>query len=284
MIKYVYAPVAQRIEQTRPKGKMEVQFPPGVHMNNSEKVKFLILRTIGNFLVLFAIFGILSTFGPAIYFEVNYQIVKARGIKYTVQAQVPPVEKPTLPGTIDTTPAPVIEPQGDQNPPESGGVDNFAQVLLGAKEQILVPKDTQFSIVIPKIGASAKVFPNVDPSNEDSFLPILMQGVAHARGSVFPGIIGNTYMFAHSTDNFWDVGRYNAVFYLLKDLKPGDEIIVFFQNKRYDYIVNESKIVSPDDISHLVNAQNSGKEQLILQTCWPPGTTWQRLLVFAKPK
>ena len=34
-------------------------------MKPSELIRFLILRTIGNFLVLFAIFGILATFGPA---------------------------------------------------------------------------------------------------------------------------------------------------------------------------------------------------------------------------
>lgn len=252
-------------------------------MNKSEVIKFLVLRTVGNFLVLFAIFGIISTFGPAIYYEVNYQIAKARGIQYVVSAQVPSGEKPTLPGTIETqlTPTPVPMPAIAQS---SSGVDSFAQVLLGSQEQILTPKDTSFSIIIPKIGASAKVFPNIDPGNEAEFLPILMQGVAHAKGSVFPGIVGNTYLFAHSTDNFWDVGRYNAVFYLLKDLQPGDDVIIFFQNKRYDYTVTGSKIVNPDDVSNLVNAQTSGKEQLILQTCWPPGTTWQRLMVFASPK
>jgi hypothetical protein len=40
-------------------------------------------------------------------------------------------------------------------------------------------------------------------------------GVAHAKGTVFPHK-GNIYLFAHSTDNWWNVGRYNAVFYLLK--------------------------------------------------------------------
>lgn len=33
VLKYKRVPVAQRIEQTRPKGKMEVQFPPGTHDN-----------------------------------------------------------------------------------------------------------------------------------------------------------------------------------------------------------------------------------------------------------
>jgi sortase A len=150
--------------------------------------------------------------------------------------------------------------------------------------QELIPSDTNFSILIPRIGATAKIFPNVDPSNENQFLPILMKGVAHAAGSVFPGMNGNVYLFAHSTDNFWDVGRYNAVFYLLKDLKKGDDVVIFYKNQRYNYVVTGSKIIDPSNVSYLVNSQNQDKQQLILQTCWPPGTTFQRLLVFASPK
>ena len=244
-------------------------------MNKSELLRFLILRTIGNFLVLFAIFGILATFGPALYFEVSFRVLQARGVQYVIAA------------TSSLTPTPITgQPQPQITPviAKSTGVDNFAQVLTGPKVQILTPKDTNFSIVIPKIGASSKVYPNVNPANADDFLPILQKGVAHAKGTVFPGQKGNIYLFAHSTDNFWDVGRYNAVFYLLKDLKPGDEIAIFFENKRHNYLVKTSKIVSPTDTQYIVNAQKTGKEVLILQTCWPPGTTFQRLLVFAEPK
>ena len=239
-------------------------------MKHSDAVRFLVLRTIGNFLVLFSVFGILATFGPAIYYEVAYNVVQARGVHYVVS------QAPQLPKTDVQA-----QPQSQQ---VSGGTASFADVLAGPKEQILTPKDTNFSILIPKIGASAKVFPNVDVSNQDLFLPILMQGVAHAAGTVFPGMNGNVYLFAHSTDNFWDVGRYNAVFYLLKNLNKGDEVVIFYQNKRYNYIVTGSKIVGPSDVSDLVNSQNKNKQQLVLQTCWPPGTTLQRLLVFAEPK
>jgi sortase A len=247
-------------------------------MSKKEIIRFLILRTIGNFLVLFAIFGIAATFGPALYYEISFRIAEARGIRYEV-ASVPStsviIPTPIL-GKSQTTPTPT--------PVKSLGVDNFAQVLSGPKVQILTPVDTQFSIIIPRIGASAKVYPNVDPSKESYFLPVLAKGVAHAKGTVFPGQKGNIYLFAHSTDNFWDVGRYNAVFYLIKDLNPGDKVVIFFQNKRYNYVVKNTKIVSPSEVSYLVNAQKSGKEQLILQTCWPPGTTFQRLLVFAEPE
>jgi sortase A len=239
-------------------------------VKRSDAIRFLILRTIGNFLVLFAVFGILATFGPALYYEISFRIIEARGVQYIVSQNV---QLPKFNSNSQSQTAKI-----------SGGTASFADVLAGPKQQILVPVDTDFSIIIPKIGASAKVFPNVNPSNQDDYLPILMQGVAHAAGSVFPGMKGNIYLFAHSTDNFWDVGRYNAVFYLLKDLKKGDQIVIFYQNKRYNYSVTGSKIVNPDDVSYLVNSQKQDKQQLILQTCWPPGTTWQRLLVFAQPQ
>ena len=239
-------------------------------MRRSEIARYLILRTIGNFLVLFAIFGVVATFGPAVYYEASFRVIQARGIHYTVSASI-----------SGTTFGDILKEQKKYITTQGTG---FAGVLAGPQNQILTPIDTNFDVLIPKIGANAKVFPNVDASDPNQFLPILKEGVAHAKGTVFPGMKGNIYLFAHSTDNFWDVGRYNAVFYLLKDLVPGDEIVIFFQNKRYDYVVTESKTVDPSDVSYIVGAQNQTGETLILQTCWPPGTTWQRWLVFAKRK
>jgi len=53
-------------------------------MTRKEMLRFFILRTIGNFLVLFAIFGIVATFGPALYYEVSFKVAEARGIHYVV--------------------------------------------------------------------------------------------------------------------------------------------------------------------------------------------------------
>ena len=238
-------------------------------MTTKDKIRFLVIRTIGNFLVLFAIFGVLATFGPALYYEATYRVMLVRGIHFSVrtQAQVTKVEKmPEIQIPVKKTPS-----------------LTFGDILSGPKDQILVPVDPVFDILIPKIGANAKIFPNVDPSNSDVFLPILKEGVAHAKGTFFPGQKGNIYLFAHSTDNFWDVGRYNAIFYLLKDLRTGDDVVIFSQNVRHNYTVIKSEIVNPSNVSYITQAQ-TGKELLILQTCWPPGTTWQRLLVFAEPK
>ena len=233
-------------------------------MTRKDKIRFLVLRTIGNFLVLFAIFGVLATFGPALYFEATYQVMKIRGVHYSVVNQVAETKR-------------TLEAQESKH--TSLG---FTDVLSGPKEQILAPIDTVFSILIPKIGANARIFPNINPSKSDVFLPVLKEGVAHAQGTLFPGQPGNIYLFAHSTDNFWDVGRYNAIFYLLKDLKEGDDVIIFYQNARHNYKVTKIGAISPQEVSFITHAQ-TGKELLILQTCWPPGTTWQRLLVFAEP-
>lgn len=243
-------------------------------MSKSEIIRYLILRSIGNFLVLFAIFGVVATFGPALYYEISFKIIQARGVRYQVYEPNPPAGGSPL--------GEILKQQKIGSVKVSNG--GFADVLAGPKEQILIPNDTSFSILIPKIGANARVFPNIDASNPEEFLPILQKGVAHAKGTVFPGMKGNIYLFAHSTDNFWNVGRYNAVFYLIKDLTPGDEIVIFFQNKRYNYIVKGTKITEPSDVSYIVDSQKQNKEILVLQTCWPPGTTWKRLFVFAEPK
>lgn len=218
-------------------------------MKQSQFYKLLILRTIGNFILLFALFGIFATIGPALFYELRFQIDQLTGTKYVV---------------TDTT-----------APSQLKNIKN--------NEKVLVPPDTYFSIVIPKIGASSQVIINVDPANEKEYLAALQKGVAHAKGSVFPGMPGTSFYFSHSTDSFWDVGRYNAVFYLLKDMQIGDDVYIYFKNNRYNYKVTKTEILDPNDVTLLVNAQNDKTEQVVLQTCWPPGTTWKRFIVIAQP-
>lgn len=236
-------------------------------MNKKQIAKYLVLRTLGNFLLLFMVFGFIATFGPAIFYEVRYRVSQMRGVSYAL---------------TDKSAAEIKKiNQEKKNEPVSESL--FGNVLSEGKTYEIVPKDTEFSVVIPKIGANERVTPNVDPSNEGEYLDALKHSVAHAKGSALPGLGGTTYLFAHSADNFWDVGRYNAVFYLLKDLNIDDEISVYFNNKRHNYTVYDKKIVDPSEVDYL--AANIGQgERIILQTCWPPGTAWKRMLIFAKPK
>ncbi len=142
--------------------------------------------------------------------------------------------------------------------------------------------DQNFSLFIPKIDAVGKIIANVSTSNREEYFNILKEGIAHAKGTVLPGTIGNIYLFAHSTDSPLNIIRYNAVFYLLRELEVGDEAFVVYGGKPYRYVVREKKIVDPTDVTYLVAENEENIEQLVLQTCWPPGTTQKRLLIFAQ--
>jgi len=214
--------------------------------------KVLLIRTIGNFLVLVSLTGILFTFYPVISAFSKHTIDNLRGKKYEA--------------------APVVST-----------TQSFGS-LLGKPDpnlKVLIPKDPNFSIIVEKIGADAPVIANVDASNKQVYNEALKRGVAHALGTAFPGQPGVTYFFAHSTDTIFNVPRFNAVFYLLKDMEPGDRIVVFFAGKRYDYITTEKKITEPTDVSYF--KLKTQEQLLVLQTCYPPGTTWKRLIVIAKP-
>lgn len=141
----------------------------------------------------------------------------------------------------------------------------------------LNPPNTDFSIVIPKISAAAPVFTDTDPYDPTKYLPILKKGVAHAKGTSYPGESGNTYLFAHSTDSFYNVGKYNAVFYLLGKLEKDDEVFVYYKGEEIRYLVDSVKVVEADDVKYL--GKISDGNTLTLQTCYPPGTTLKRLVV-----
>lgn len=141
----------------------------------------------------------------------------------------------------------------------------------------LEPIDSQFGIVIPKIAANAKVVANVDPFNQRQYQQVLTQGVAHARGTVYPGDIGNVFIFSHSSVNFYEASRYNSIFYLLDKMSQGDEIVLYYKGEKFTYKVTDKKIVDASAVQYL-KSLGFGRT-VTLMTCWPAGTTWKRLLV-----
>lgn len=134
-------------------------------------------------------------------------------------------------------------------------------------------------ITIPKIHASSPIIKQVDPFDRSIYEQALKKGVAHAKGTAFIGEAGTIFLFAHSSGNPWEITRMNTMFLRLNELKIGDMIILSAKGKDYSYRVQEKRIVSPADVSYIVNAQDG--DGLILQTCWPPGTDWKRFIVFA---
>jgi LPXTG-site transpeptidase (sortase) family protein len=254
-------------------------------MTRQETIRFLILRSLGNYLVLVALFGVMMTFGPILKYEIQYQVIRFRHIQFVVEdaSKTSSATELSQAKTPEGNTKNIVTYKAAVKPVSTNNAPGFADILAGNKEQIMIPIDPLFSILIPKLGIDEKVFPNVDPNNPQVYLPLLQQGVAHAKGSVFPGTAGTTYLFAHSAENWWDIQHYNAIFYTLNNLTVGDEIDIFFDNKRYEYTVSEEVISDPQDVT-LLTEQHTGSQQLVLQTCWPPGTSLKRLYVIAVPK
>ena len=135
-------------------------------------------------------------------------------------------------------------------------------------------------ITIPKISAQAPLIFNVDPWNESEYMGVLKKGVAHAKGTSLPGERGRSFIFAHSSGNPLELTRYNTVFLKLGELKKGDVIEIKRDDKVYKYSVTQTKIVWPSEIEYL---EKNDSDEIIIQTCWPIGTSFKRLLVFAAP-
>lgn len=146
--------------------------------------------------------------------------------------------------------------------------------------QSQTPVSTDFGIVIDKLGINDSITRNVDPFNQSEYLPVLEHSVAHAAGTSLPGTGGNTFLFAHSSDNPFSITRYNTSFYLLDRLDPGDQITLYYQNQPYHYQVRQLQVVKPWQVQALTQNSSPG---LVLQTCTPVGTSINRLLVFADP-
>ncbi|HNQ31233.1 MAG TPA: sortase [Candidatus Woesebacteria bacterium] len=134
-----------------------------------------------------------------------------------------------------------------------------------------------FSIAVPKIGAYAPVVKDVDAFDSRIYQQALSKGVAHAAGTSTPDKAGNSFLFAHSAQNIFDAGRYNAIFYLIDKLEGDDEFSVYYEGSEYIYRVREKRVVDAQDISIMEDA--SFERSVTLMTCWPAGTTWKRLIV-----
>lgn len=107
----------------------------------------------------------------------------------------------------------------------------------------------------------------------------LRDGVIHYPGTALPGENGNIVLTGHSSYYAWDPGRFKDVFALLHDVKQGDKIVVYFNQRKYTYEVFSIKTVLPQNVDVLGTAS---AEQLTLITCTPIGTNLKRLIVQAR--
>lgn len=146
---------------------------------------------------------------------------------------------------------------------------------------------TDMRIIIPRINQNVPVV-GVKNDNliarqwndlEADIQKALRNGVIHYPGTSLPGDNGNVVLTGHSSYYAWDPGRFKDVFALLHDVRQGDRVVVFFNQKKFIYEVNLIKVVLPKDVDVLGQTPN---EQLTLITCTPIGTNIKRLIIQAK--
>src|SRR5258708_28132 len=154
-------------------------------MSRSEVIRFLVLRSLGNFLVLVALYGVAMTFGPALKYEFQYQVIQYRHIHFIIGkvSNVSRVSSVSRANNKKNTSAFGTHDTFDTLD-TSRKSPGFADILAGNTEQVLTPIDPLFSILIPKLGIDEQVVPNVDPDNPQAYLHVLQHAIAHARGSV----------------------------------------------------------------------------------------------------
>lgn len=179
--------------------------------------------------------------------------------------------------------APIVRNDSPFIPLESKVEINEERSANAQKEEVVSDPEVEveYFLSIPKINAYSKIIRDVDPMDEGQYAAALLSGVAHSKGTSYPGSVGRSFLFAHSTNDIVNITQFNAVFYDLRKLAKGDKIEV--RNSRGEvtlFEVRERHIVEATDVSWL---SQSDKTELVLQTCYPPGTTWKRLIVVADP-
>lgn len=163
----------------------------------------------------------------------------------------------------------------------SGQKDSvFARYLTSIPISV-EPVDRNFGIVIEKIGVNAPIIADVAVTEESAYKEALKHGIAHAGTSSYPSDQpGNVYLFAHSSLNFWNLGKYAQVFNLLRKLETGDKVHIFYEEKDYVYKVINKEVQKGFNTYALIRPVI--EPLLTLQTCDPPGTTLNRLVITAK--
>jgi len=153
--------------------------------------------------------------------------------------------------------------------------------LISTKPIALDPKDRDFGLVIERLGVNVPVVKDVSVTNEDEYVRALKEGVAHALVSDYPSEDpGNVYLFAHASLNFWKLGKYATLFNLLRHLEVGDTVHIFYEGRDFVYkVINSEKYKG---FNTYPITRPVLEPLLTLQTCDPPGTTLNRLVVTAK--
>jgi sortase A len=191
-------------------------------------------------------------------------------IRQLNQEMAQALEQPTL------TPTPLIQavvlPSGHTPPigdnvvrPNDAEIPEHLRPLVQSLANIPIPTPGPAQanrIQIPAIGIDAPVV-------QGDGWEQLKKGVGQRVGSANPGEKGNLVLSAHN-DIFGEIFRF------LDQLNPGDEVVVFTNQRVYVYVITRSRILEPTDISVM---EATADPTITLISCYPYLVDDQRIVV-----
>jgi sortase (surface protein transpeptidase) len=137
-----------------------------------------------------------------------------------------------------------------------------------------------FYLRVDKINLFKKVIKNVDPRNKEEYVNSWNYGISHGKFTSTPDKIGITYLFSHALGEKYAAMEQNAWFSYMDQVVVGDEVIIYYEGKKYTYSVSEIKVVSPTATGFYTGA--APVSMVRMQFCGPPtGSLDARTLVDA---
>ncbi|MBT3323202.1 MAG: class D sortase [Anaerolineae bacterium] len=170
----------------------------------------------------------------------------------------------------------VVLPSGHTPPIDGISKPNDAEIPDHLRPMVQSIKDLPIPPASPEQAIRIQIPAlNVDaPIVQGDGWEQLKKGVGQHLGTPNPGAVGNMVFSAHN-----DV--YGEIFRYLDELQPGDEILVFTQQRQYTYVVSGTQIVEPTQVE--VMAATADPTTTLI-SCYPYLKDQQRIVVFADLK
>jgi sortase A len=169
----------------------------------------------------------------------------------------------------------VVLPSGHTPPDEQGNtrpnldeIPAHLQPMVQSLANIPVPTaapDQAIRIQIPAIEVDAPVV-------QGDGWEQLKKGVGQNIASANPGQNGNVVLSAHN-----DV--YGELFRHLDQLQPGDEVVLYTQQRQFVYVVDRTAIVEPTAVEVMAS---TGNPTVTLISCYPYLVDKERIVVFGR--
>ena len=201
-------------------------------------------------------------------------LLNGLGLLRTLNNEVASALKPE---TVTPTPLvmAVVLPSGHVPPDAQGNtrpneieIPEHLRPMVQSLENIPVPTSAPGQAVRIQIPAIDVDAPIVQGDGWEQ----LKKGVGQFVGSPDPGQNGNVVLSAHN-----DV--YGEIFRYLDRLVPGDQVVIYTQQRQYTYIVDRTILVEPTAVEVMAS---TGSPTVTLISCYPYLVDKQRIVVFAR--